>query len=395
MHYPSTRSSYPAGAVSLFVVVFAALLMTVVTVGFIQLMVKDQQQATANDLSQSARDSAMAGVEDAKRLLLLQQACASGTAAKTVNCTTVRVALNPVPGTRETACDALAQSGLVVEQNNEVPIQQSVGDTASALDQAYTCVKIMPDTDDYRGQLAANESAIVPLQGVSGFNQVEINWFSRSDVAAGINTITYPKVGSVALPPVGSLWAPTTPSLLRAQLMQTGQTFQLDDFDDAGAGKSNANTVFLYPSAAGLTSGDFASDARRAGTNAPLPVRCENAFATKEYVCSMRLTLPDAKTGSNAQRGAYLRLSSLYNNAHFTVRLLDTTTNATVQFDGVQPQVDATGRANTLFRRVQARVELKGAMAYPEAAVDLAGSLCKNFLVTDDPKDYDPSSCTP
>lgn len=391
----NTRSSYPSGAVSLFVVVFAALLMTVVTVGFIQLMVKDQQQATANDLSQSARDSAMAGVEDAKRLLLLQQACASGTAASSVNCTTINAALSPVAGTRETACNALAQSGLVTEQNDEVPIQQSLSDSAAALDQAYTCVKIMLDTEDYRGQLAANESAIVPLQGVAGFNQVEVSWFSRNDVAAGVNAITFPGVGAVDLPPTGSLWKPTTPSLLRAQLIQTGPTFQLDDFDDAGAGKSDANTVFLYPAAAGLSSADFASDARRTGTTAPLPVRCESNFAVKEYVCSLRLTLPDAKNGNAAQRGAFLRLSSLYNAAHFTVRLFDTTANTSVMFDGVQPQVDATGRANTLFRRVQARIELKGAMAYPEAAVDIAGSLCKNFLITDKESDYSPSSCTP
>lgn len=392
----SQHTSRQSGAVSLFVVIFAALLMTVVTVGFIQLMVKDQQQATANDLSQSARDSAMAGVEDAKRLLLLQQSCASGTASSTVNCMQVNAALAAVGSTGETACDALVKSGLVTEQNNEVPIQQTVGDNAAALDQAYTCVKIKPNTEDYRGQLLkAYESAIVPLKGVSGFDEVEINWFSQRDVAAGVNTITFPGVGAVDLPPVGSLWKPTTPSLMRAQLIQTGASFQLDDFDDTKDGKSDTNTAFLYPAAAGLTSADFTSDARRAGTIAPLPVRCDTSFAVKEYVCSMTLRLPQPKTGDNATRGAFLRLSNLYNGSHFTVRLHDSASNAYVLFDGVQPQVDATGRANTLFRRVQARVELKGAMTYPEAAVDIAGSLCKNFLVTDDPKDYAASSCTP
>ena len=57
------------GSVSLFVVILTALLVTIIVVGFTQNMLRDQRQASDSDLSQSARDSALAGDEDAKRCL--------------------------------------------------------------------------------------------------------------------------------------------------------------------------------------------------------------------------------------------------------------------------------------------------------------------------------------
>lgn len=162
------------GLVSLFVVIFAALLMTVVTVGFIQLMIKDQQQATSSDLSQSAYDSAQAGVEDAKRLLLLDQACRNGTAGPSVNCLAVASALTPQAGESETSCDTLSQAGIVNGSSDETIIQQSAGDSASDLDQAYTCVKVVVNTDDYKGQVDVNQSDIVSIAGAADFDSVEL-----------------------------------------------------------------------------------------------------------------------------------------------------------------------------------------------------------------------------
>jgi len=393
----NTKRARQQGAVSLFVVIFATLLISIVTVSFVQLMLRDQQQSTANDLAQSAYDSAQAGVEDAKRLLILDQACRNGTAASTVNCAAIASALTPAPGDTQTACNTLSAAGIVGETNGETIIQQSSGDSATQLNQAYTCVKVGVNTDDYKGNIDVNQSDIIPLRGVSAFTSIELSWFSRDDVAAeGEDDVEFPTTGSdSSLPPEGSEWPDNNPPLLRTQFMQMGGSFKLTDFDDSQPdNKSNANTLFLYPSATGLTMKDFALDARRSPSNSQQKVQCHDSFLDGEYACTVTITLPNPIDGNTADRNAYLRLTSLYNGAHYSIKLKNG--NETVRFSGVQPLVDSTGRANDVFRRVETRVELVGDFTYPEAALDMQGSLCKNFTVTNEEAGYRGSStCTP
>jgi Tfp pilus assembly protein PilX len=388
-----------SGAVSLFIVIFTALLMTVVTVSFIQLMTKDQQQATTNDLSKSAYDSSQAGVEDAKRLLLLDQACRNNTASITTNCAAVAAALTPAPGQAQSSCDTLAKGGVVTQTNNETLLQQQAGDNAGKLDQAYTCVKIAVNTNDYLGELQAYQSTVIPLRGAKPFTNIVLSWFSDKDISSQTNdpTIGFPSSGSdVSLPRIGTKWQFNYPALMRTQLIQVGSTFKLSDFNDsAGGGKSNTNTLFLYPSATGATAKSFALDARYSPLNAPQSIQCRSNLGGGGYACTVILQLPAPSDGNVAARTAFLHLSALYNQAHYKIQLEDST-GAVVQFANVQPEVDSTGRANDLFRRTVSRVELSGDFSYPNAEIDITGNLCKNFSVTTRINDYkNTNTCTP
>ena len=395
----TTQQQKQHGAVSLFVVVFATLLMIIITVSFIQLMLKDQRQATASDLSQSAYDSAKAGVEDAKRLLLLDQVCRANAAPVTVNCPSVTTAVDS--GLCNTVNVGLFSGG--TNSDTETVIQQDEGSTGQdkRLDQAYTCVKIDSITADYKGSAGANQSSIVPLKGVSDFSKVKISWFTRDDISAVTNSLAigFPSSsGQVNLPQLNTgntEWKDNYPSLMRTQFMQTGATFKLADADDAAGGGSNANTLFLYPSQSGASTMNFALDGRRDPGNLPRQASCVNNFSSREYACEVTIDLPNPINGSIANRNAFLRLSSLYNGAHFKIELL-TSANAPVEFDRVQPEVDSTGRANDMFRRVKSRIEFKSDFIYPEAAVDIEGDLCKSFIITDQNSDYSNSAtCTP
>lgn len=400
----SNVKNLQSGAVSLFVVIFATLLITIVTVSFLRLMINDQNQATNNDLSQSAYDSALAGVEDAKRALLRYQAICEEEGESV--CTTLGNSIGNM-GCNEVVREVIGVDDLEaadVGQTGEVKIQQSTSEGDSKLDQAYTCVKIKLLTDDYLGTLSATESKLVPLvgknsDGTSDFNTVTVEWFSSEDIGKSTTgNYSVSLTGAASPQPLFATtsWPTNWPPVMRAQLMQfnsAGSGFTLESFDYTNSGKSNSNTVFLYPSSASAAASESftAVDGRKTSPTGDTPIdaaafsprvsHCESTLTSGGYACKTVFTLPEPVGGSANNRTAFLRLSALYNQTHFRVTL--SKSGIATKFNGVQPEVDSTGRANTLFRRVSSRVDLIDTnFPYPDGAVDVSGNLCKDFSVT-------------
>ncbi len=394
------QHGYSKGAVSIFVVIFSTLLITTVVVGFIRLMIQEQQQATAADLSQSALNSAQAGVEDAKRALVRYQdyCLGSSVAAATEEC--ARLARVLSDGSR---CDTIQQAGIAGDPaDKEVIVRQTGNDDDTLLQQAYTCVKINLNTVDYVGQIGSGGSRMIPLKATGNYNKVEIEWFSQTDLKeasqddAGESHVVLGQDDS--LPSLAD-WQRNRPALLRAQLIQFGNTFTLDGFDKTGEGTSNMHTLFLSPSEVGRTELSFGDDVRLSSTSGILQrIACDRAFSTnsvdRRYACKATIDIPPAVGQTDGVRTAYLRLNALYND-HTSFRVQLKQDDTTVAFSSVQPMVDATGRANDLFRRVQSRIEIANStFPFPQSAADVSSSLCKTFLVTDRADDYVAGTCT-
>ncbi len=366
------RYARQSGAVSLFAVIFGAMLLTIVTIGFMRLMLMDQRQASDNDLSQSAYDAALAGVEDAKRVVR---------AAQTGNMQAASVLSGPIN------CNMIAASGVVGGSASGETVIQTGSGAGKKFDQAYTCVKIAMQSQDFIYKAIEDKSQLISLRAVSSFNKIIIEWYRRDDesnlnAANAVNT----EISTTGELPAKDKWNSNTPPLVRAQVINPGTTFNLATLDTTGV------TSFLRPNVlrsdvlgqAGTTVSGKPSDRPRAtdgnehnnGTNI---VSCSKTFRfSGEYSCKVVIDVDEVPAGSES---AFLRLVSIYKGGSIKVSL-QKSDGTTVNFDGVQPIVDSTGRASNLFRRVEARLQIGDDFAYPDNAVELKNSLCKDFSIS-------------
>ena len=366
------RGIRQSGAVSLFAVIFGAMLLTIVTIGFMRLMIMDQRQSSNNDLSQSAYDAALAGVEDAKRVVR---------AAQTGNIQAAGVLNGPIN------CNMVAASGVVGGSTSGDTIIQAGTGAGKRFDQAYTCVKITMKSQDFIYKSIEDKSQLIPLRATSSFNKISIEWYRRDDESnlGGANAVNT-EISTTGELPARNSWYSNTPQLMRAQLINPGPTFNFSTVDTTGV------TSFLRPNVLrsdvagqdGTAVSSKTSDRPRAtdgnehnnGTNI---VSCSKTFKfSGEYSCKAVIDVDEIAAGSET---AFLRLTSIYKGGSVKVSL-QKTDGTIVNFDGVQPIVDSTGRASNLFRRVEARLQIGDDFAYPDNAIELKNSLCKDFSVS-------------
>lgn len=362
------RSSASRGFTAIFIVIFSTLLLSIIAVSFIAMMVREQSRSADDELSESAYDSALAGVEDGKRVLAACNRDGAGSQA----CAAINTA----------RCNTVQSSGVLgTIEEQEVSIQSEISED-NMLNQAYTCVIIRPNTDTYDGVLRYDDSVMIPLRSDGKYDKVVVSWYNSDDITVGVNQLTYPTSTDLTS---ASAWGYATghPPLIKAQLMQYDSTkpIKLSAFND----NKSAHTLYLYPWNIGISDGiQFSDDDRRDGSMAVSPVACAEDRPIFGYACNATLTLPDLPDdGDNSDRVAYLRLSNYYGSAHYQVRLLNGSTP--VKIVGVQPSIDSTGRANDIFRRVEAKVESSDdTFPYPRATIDITNNLCKAYGVTDD-----------
>ncbi|HEU0266514.1 MAG TPA: hypothetical protein VFQ70_02710 [Candidatus Saccharimonadaceae bacterium] len=366
------------GVVSIFIVIFAAIFMVVITVSFLLVMMRDQQQATQYNLSQNAYDSAMAGVSDAERAIALCASNPNHAGCNQINGGGCQTLGNPRLGLGVTFSD--------VNGNEEYPIQTTMGGN-NPLNQAYTCVTINTQPNDYQANVSAGTPLIIPLQATAQATLLNFSWKSENSSA----TPSYPKSPTQTGLLNFKAWSqPSTnyPPVMQLELIRLGPggTVTLSDLDG-----QSAKTLLLYPmkGLASRSSLNFSTYSRLQ----PSQLQAVNCYDDPNDGNQCYATLSDGGNPMVSTSGApsvYLVMMPIYRDAAVTVGFPQPSSNS---FENLQAVVDSTGRANDLFRRVQARVDIiPHPTTYPNAAVSLQGPLCKDFTVT--PSGVQNNTCT-
>ena len=381
MHKRTNNSQ--SGIAAIFTVVFFTILISVIILSFVNIVSQYQRQVTNSDLSNSAYDSAEAGIEDAKRGLEKYRLECVKTTTPAANCSDLYT--NAINGALSGAeCDSFQRLDPILGLNIEgSEVKVATNSEDDSLQQAYTCLKVQLATDDYIRQLGSNQNILIPLKTVNDqpFNEIEINWFNQED---SNNPVIPSDTTSFDLPK-NEDWPGSTPPIVRSQIIAVERgAANIDNIDN------DAKTVFLFPSStpsSNLVDVRSADATRKSQKYSPVAAQC---LATT-YACGVMLTNYQPIGGGTYDY--YLRLSPIYNNASIQVRLFDLSAGPNpIKFDGVEPIVDSTGRANDVFRRIVSRVifDDESSTLNGGSGFDITQGICKQFELADLPAYYQP-----
>lgn len=390
---------------SFYVVIFATILFGVVTVSFVRIILSEATQSSNDDLSRSAYDSAIAGVEDAKTAVNRYYSCINGT-GNAGDC-----------GEQERAklfSQNCTQEGIGVARylygdnykggpdDTEVKIQETgVSDAESGSDQAYTCVIVSDEVPDYRGTLTKDTPAkVIPIAVNDGTgNQttqiekvrtIRFGWYSQLNEGNRSDFIL--SGGRLKSQNGRGENGPTIPPTIALTFIRMKAGMSIEDFHTPNNGSDYA-TMLLLPSGQTGANETYVEEIfygalrevgniSKSGSNYPFAVTCSTA---SEFACTVDITGLTFEAGDSV----FLVVSLPYSNTEsvdFAAVLYDINAEP-VKFVGVQIQVDSTGRTNQLFRRVEARldpIDLFFPFPQYELFVDGDGdqSVDKNFWIT-------------
>ena len=392
------KPKFKKGAASFYIVAFSTLILLIVATSFAAVIISEITRTSNDDLSQSAYDSSMAGIEDAKLAFFNYQNCLNDGSGE--NCALLKEYMHSTA--EEQDCDMIARIlGKIGEgeEGKEVIVEEA-NNASNNMQQAYTCVKMQTLLRDYRSTLSSTvQTKVVKAKfnepvTAKDVNRVRISWYETA-----VGNYRYSNIkndGKVVFPNVGSSGAAVPPTISLA-LVQTAETFNLSDFDMTIGDRTDRGMVYLVPttdpelakktvennhyggwngSENRIVANAMLKSNDKTATNLPYTVYCDQD-STAEFVCSAVVELPEPVGGARSDETFMIVMSLPYGkpSTDFALEFLcrdgvtcgkeivneegETTIIDQDQayLDGVQVEVDSTGRANDLYRRLRVRLE--------------------------------------
>ena len=410
--YNKNMKRFKRGATSFYVVAFSTLILVIIAASFATVIISELTRTSNDELSQSAYDSALAGVEDAKLAYANYLRCA-GSAEQVPNGDNSVTCGEIVYWMKHPDCYMVGRilGRIGNDDTDEVPIVETTSTSGDGgvnrMNQAYTCVQMKTELYDYRANLTSdNNVRVVKVKfkntTASQINKVRLSWY-MVDGTKGLNATNFTMGKGVTFRPLGEV-QPSTPPTVSLQLVQTAQSFTLEQVNGIAPDNSHTDraTMFFVPvaganddtakaaagrSVAGNYKGIFNGSINELSkedvvktndqkiSNVPYATFCS---ATSDFACSVLINLPDPVDGDgNRSDDTFMFVVTLpYGepDTDFALEFLDSNNNRAI-IDGTQVEIDSTGRANDLFRRVETRLESSDtSFPYLYYAMELLGN---------------------
>ncbi len=349
------------GFASIVIALVLILVLSLITVGFAQLMNREQKSALDKQVSAQAYYAAESGVNDAAKALN------AGYAANKTTC-------GPLPLTD-------TNPGATYLQNNNI---------SNSTDSKYTCLLLDPTpmTLEYSSinPITVKPSKVVEISGINPadgtpaiIGSIHIGW---QDANSG-NTFVPGASGNQFYP--AASWPATTP-VLRIGLtpLSSGHLNRSDLVNDN-------YLAYLYPNGAGAlpTPPAYSSfDSTGSGAGGIINGNCNisNSPTLPEY-CNVNVK--DLNSVNYL-----LDMGSIYRNSRVTI--------TAYAFDGTQlaiknaqTLVDSTGKSQDVLRRIQVRLPSHNTYDHPDADLETTGNICKQLQLLPPVSGSNSSGCTP
>lgn len=411
------------GAASFYIVAFSTLILLVVATSFATVIISEIERTSNEDLSQSAYDSAMAGLEDAKLAYYNYQNCvAQGytQAGADLNDGAISTCEDIISVIRDNqSCDMTAQILGRAVTDGGVMVREA-NNNNNNMQQYYTCAKINTVLKDYRASLSGSEQMRViktkfasDKEGVNVtdlITKVKISWYENDGTSYAYKNFLN---SNVAFQRLVTTTAAVPPTIALAML-QTSETFHLSDFNVTQGQATDRGMVYLVPT--GINAQDnnnstykksswdgktnniskdaFLKSNNKTATNLPYTVYCPPSTTDEgkeaEFACSATIELPkpivtDANRPARNQDTFIFVVALPYGTPYTDFALeffcsdgatdcaitttdedgvASTDTSGQAYLDSVQVEIDSTGRANDLYRRVKTRVQTAADSSY-------------------------------
>jgi Flp pilus assembly protein TadG len=241
-----------------------------------------------------------------------------------------------------------------------------VTDVANQGNVSYSCVLIDRTlaTLNYGSIDPVDGTYLIPIKPETNINTIKISWQNRE---APDNQFATGSLGDFPQNPNAAL--PT--GMPRVTLMRADATGRQDLID-------KTKTAFLYPNTTGADSVNINS----AGSDGSIVSgRCDASKTNGDLFCSSELT--GVASGNNEY---YLAVRALYHPIKMQITAYNGVNE--VALTDAQTEIDVTGRAADVLRRVQVRYSRGGgsdgftpARLVPGAALETTKGICKKFEV--------------